>query len=158
MVLACLLPGLWACAPTADGSPLAPSTASAVRATSDTAPRSSARGTAATYAPGSVTVPRGRESPLNPVYQSMTTDCRSLPRPTVRVIAAPRLGRIEARPAQGITTFGPGPWAACWGRIGDGTVIFFVAPDRIGHDRFTVEVMHSDGTRIVVPYRIEVTR
>ncbi|MCE1235047.1 MAG: hypothetical protein LWW93_01700 [Hyphomicrobiales bacterium] len=117
-----------------------------------------ARGAEATYAPGTIVVPRGRESPLNPVYQSMTTDCRSLPRPTVKALTEPRLGRIEARPAKGVATFGPGPWAACRGRIGDGTVIFYLAPHRTGHDRFTVEVTHSDGSRIVVPYRIEVTR
>jgi hypothetical protein len=109
----------------------------------------------ASYAPGTIVVQAGKATPLTPVFMSMTTSCRSLPRPRLEVSESPRIGSIAFARGTGEATFGPGPYVQCRGRRGDASVVFYTAPDRPGaRDHFTVHVTHHDGSEVWVPFDV----
>ncbi|WP_407049126.1 hypothetical protein [Methyloraptor flagellatus] len=110
------------------------------------------------YASEVQTVGAGQTTPLNPVFMSFDTKCRSKPRPMVTLVDGPHLGAALPRAGLGAASFGPGPWAKCDGKIGKAAVLFYQAGRTPGVDRFSVRVLHADGSVVYVPFTIVVEK
>lgn len=108
------------------------------------------------YASAAQSVAVGQTAALNPVFMSFDTKCRSRPRPVVTLVDGPHLGAVLPRAGLGAASFGPGPWAKCDGKIAKATVVFYQAGPAPGVDRFSVRVLHSDGSVVYTPFTVVV--
>lgn len=113
-------------------------------------------GREASWTPGTIPVKAGARMPLSPVFMSMTTACKSLPRPRLELTSPPGKGKVAFANGIGEGHFGPGDWAHCTGRHGAASVVWYTAYAVPGHDRFTVHVTHHDGSEVWVPFEVEI--